>query len=162
LKNKFRSYIIIAFAVCTISCDIFNPYYAKNFEDKLKTSIKNQIEKKGKARIVIKDLTDFDWDYFFCVSPYSELSRVENITNIDVSILKKTRIRYRDDINVLVFIKSDKITKYIEFPIYFGDFMGLKSENLLFSAKNAIFIVEPKTVILWGKPYKNLIVREED
>jgi len=152
---------MIAFAVCTISCDIFNPYYATNFENKLEISIKNQIEKKGKARIVLKDLTDFDWEYFFYVSPYSNLTKDEVFNKINVDILKRTNIRERDDINVLVFVKKGKITRYIEFPIYLGDFQNLNSRYKLFSAKAAVFIVELKTKIYWGRTFKNLIVRKE-
>jgi len=148
-KLFFPGISISIICIILFSCDILNPYYGSVFEKNLKSFVSKDISRNGKKIIKIAELTDFDWDIFFIIPPYSNLENEEKITRIDLKVLYKTNIRLREDINVLVFVKNNKVIKYIEFPRYLADFAQLYIDNnlpsssyLFYSKENAIFVLE--------------------
>ena len=152
---KLGSILII---IILISCTPFeDTYSAEIFKDKLEAQTKRKINNRDTIIIDIKELTDFDWDFFFVVTPYSNLSKVGKITKINVDILKRTNIRYRDSMNLLVFVRNGKIIKYVEFLRLSGDFSYLENYEL-FSPKEAVFIVEEIDKYKSGNKY--LIIKK--
>jgi len=86
----------------------------------------------------IDTITEFKWDKFLIIPPYTKLSTLSKKLHIDLSELKNTGIEYSDNKSILVFIKNNIILKYTEYPRNPGDFSTINSLEL-FVPDTAIF-----------------------
>ncbi|MGI8892925.1 MAG: hypothetical protein ACR2GN_05635 [Bacteroidia bacterium] len=82
-------------------------------------------------------ITDFKWDYFIVLPPYTNVQELSNKINVDLNELNETDIKHSDRINLLVFIKNNKLYKYTEYPRN-PDFSRLNSEDF-YPPEDAVF-----------------------
>jgi hypothetical protein len=133
--------ITIVFIIVFLSCSQNSSFDSKKFKELLSERIKTKINNKNRIEIKIKDFTNFEWDAFFVIPPYSKIFTLENDLKIDLKMMGKIQIEMRDDINILVFVKHGKVVKFIEYPRWPGDFSEL-GEVKLYSPNDALFEVE--------------------
>jgi hypothetical protein len=132
--------IVVCFLVF-YSCTQNNRFDSIEFKDLLSERIKSKINNKNRVEIKIRDLTNFKWDTFFVISPYSKISTLEDNLKIDLKIMDKIQIEKRDDITILVFLEHGKVVKFIEYPRWPGDFSEL-GEVKFYYPNDAFFEVE--------------------
>jgi hypothetical protein len=148
--------IIIAMVII-ISCGQDKKYESAKFKELLTEIIKSKINNPNRIEIVLKDLTDFKWDSFIVVPPYSKLSDLEKELKINLKMIECTDIERRDDINILVFVQKGQVIKFIEYPRWPGDFIKLGKKKL-YTPNDAIFLVEETDVNTIGG--KKLILKD--
>jgi hypothetical protein len=124
-----------------IFCMLFSCSTTKTRDDNLKIkldSVFNYHIKNNKELIFRMDtITDFKWDYFIVLPPYTNVQELSNKINVDLNELNETGIKHSDRINLLVFIKNNKLYKYTEYPPN-PDFSRLNSEDL-YPPEDAVF-----------------------
>ncbi|MFC0471650.1 hypothetical protein ACFFHM_14400 [Halalkalibacter kiskunsagensis] len=81
----------------------------------------------GERDIDFLALTDFEWDQAYIFPPYTTTGEVKG--KLGFSWNHRTGIEYRDDINVIVFVKDNRVKKYIELSRKYGDFNEARIEK---------------------------------
>lgn len=94
---------------------------------KIKT-IANELNESNKTVIDFKDIIKEDWDSMFVFEPYTSYEEIYDALGFEWDEVYKTGISYRDDINLLLFVKDNKVARYIEYPTAYGDFSKLDKE----------------------------------
>jgi hypothetical protein len=143
LKRIIKSIFIPTIIVMAffISCSRDRKYESIKFKKLLIDKIQTKINNPNRIEIIMKDLTDFKWDSFIVIPPYTKLSLLENELKLNLKKVECTEIEKRDDINVLVFIQNGQVIKFVEYPRWPGDFSEL-GKIKLYAPNDAIFIVE--------------------
>lgn len=100
---------LIIFIVSLTSCESF---FQLNFDRDLTHKIKSEYLKEKKP-IDLDNLTDFEWDNYFIIYPYSIPEEIEKKYKIDLSNLSEY-VAIDDSKLVLVFIKNKKSIKICE------------------------------------------------
>ncbi|OFX87830.1 MAG: hypothetical protein A2W99_16070 [Bacteroidetes bacterium GWF2_33_16] len=90
-----------------------------NLESKLKGTVLSDTNS-----IIMKELTEFDWDSLLILTPYAIPEALEKSYNVNLKPIYEVGIDYRDDICLLIFFKNREIINYVEYPRYPGDFSG--------------------------------------
>jgi hypothetical protein len=108
IKNMKKTFLII-FIVSLTSCESF---FQLNFDRDLTHKIKSEYLKEKKP-IDLDNLTDFEWDNYFIIYPYSIPEEIEKKYKIDLSNLSEY-VAIDDSKLVLVFIKNKKSIKICE------------------------------------------------
>lgn len=80
----------------------------------------------------LDSLTNYHWEEVFIITPYTQLSRVNHITNADLISIEGTGIEHNDGKNVIAFIHNGKLKGYVDLPRGSGDFSYLKDSVLLY------------------------------
>jgi hypothetical protein len=88
------------------------------------------------------DGLSFDWDSLLVVPPYTVLRKAESFSGMDVKVLEKTEIEFRDDVCVLAFLKGGKIISYAEMKRNY-DFSELPTDRL-YSKSDVFHLVQDK------------------
>lgn len=86
--------------------------------------------------LYLPDFTDFDWDLLYIIHPYSTDEMLKNLTSVK-ELNFDTSIMYSDTISLLLFSKSNRIVKILEYPRNLGDFACLSSTK--FSRSETFF-----------------------
>jgi hypothetical protein len=92
--------------------------------------------------IKIPSITNFSWDKFFVFTPYTPVDKIENDLGFRDKRLEKTDISLRDDFNLLVFVKDNKVVHYVEFYRQIGNFERIASQKGGLTPKEAVFKVD--------------------
>ncbi|MGI8893482.1 MAG: hypothetical protein ACR2GN_08475, partial [Bacteroidia bacterium] len=71
---------------------------------KLLDQIKYTIQKDTTLIFRLDTLTNFEWDYFMVLSPYTDVDNLSDQINIDLREIRKTGIKHADNKTILVFI----------------------------------------------------------
>ncbi|WP_396153459.1 hypothetical protein [Flavobacterium sp.] len=100
-----KIFLIISIVTLT-SCDSF---FELNFDRELTDKIHSKYLKEKKP-IDLNNLTDFEWDSYFIIYPYSIPEEIEKKYKIDLSNLSEY-VAVDDSKRVLVFIKNKKSIK---------------------------------------------------
>lgn len=82
---------------------------------------------KDQYEIDINALTDFPWDKAYIFTPYTPKEHVTK--KLGFNWRNSIGIDYRDDINLIVFVKGKRVVKYIELSRKYGDFDVQDIEN---------------------------------
>ena len=114
---------LIIFIVSLTSCESF---FQLNFDRDLTHKIKSEYLKEKKP-IDLDNLTDFEWDNYFIIYPYSIPEEIEKKHKIDLSNLSEY-VAIDDSKLVLVFIKNKKSIKIcqIKYRVEFNEKKLLK------------------------------------
>ncbi len=116
-------YYLISLTIITLGCNS----HSKSeliFKNKLGEIIHSA--KSDTISIKMAELVEFEWDYFLVIPPYTIIDRLEDEMMIDLEKVKRTQIQYREDINVLCFIKNDKLVDCFIQPFHPIDFKYLE------------------------------------
>jgi len=137
----FATALIVLYSLC--SCGLVDSFYEDdNFRIKLNEYVNEKIRKNEKIIFKINDFTEYDWDFFFCILPYSNLEKIKKKTGIDVGVLKRTGIRRDEGINLLVLIKNRKLLKYVVYPRDEIDFLEIGKDIKFFDKNSARFKIK--------------------
>ena len=120
---------LILFILLLFSCKSIPESFITDLHQKIKS---------GEVQIDIKSITSFDWDYLHIFTPYTTVEDVNNRLGFNWGKAYDTGIFQRDDINLLVFVKDNKVIKYYEVPLHYGNFSEIKLGKGL-SKDKAIF-----------------------
>ncbi|WP_144555939.1 hypothetical protein [Bacillus sp. X1(2014)] len=104
----------------------------------LEKSISSIMEKKSVSKININSLTDFDWDKAYLITPYTDQETINK--QLGVEFKDPTKIVYRDDIYLLVFLDKNKVVQYVEIPTKYGQLMRGNKDG--FTPSNAIIKIQ--------------------
>lgn len=113
MKKKYVLYSFIIMAIVAVS--FFAGYnYNRLIED---VSLKNKIIQKTKESesIDFSQITDFEWETMYIFTPYSSPQNTfksEGIKSCNFNF----SIEYLDSINMIAFVKSNKLVDYVELP----------------------------------------------
>ncbi len=126
-----RSSLIIILILFTIqSCSKL-----KN-DEQLELKIK-EVVLSGKDELILKDLTNFEWDNLLILTPYSSIATFEEKLKINLTKVQDVGIESRDDITQLIFVLDKKPVRTITYPRYPGDFV--EREIKLIPKDKAVF-----------------------
>ncbi|MGN8845975.1 hypothetical protein ACTQ5K_22385 [Niallia sp. Sow4_A1] len=78
----------------------------------LEKAIYSVVKDKNSTEIELKSLTDFSWDKAFLFQPYS--AQEDMSEKMGVNFKDPSKLDYRDDIYLLVFLNKDKVVQYAE------------------------------------------------
>ena len=115
----------------------------KNLTKIIETKIKDNSKK-----IDLTKIQNLDYDQLIILQPYSNIEKIQNEINVDLSNIKENGIYYSDDINLLVFLKNKKSIKISELYRHNGDFADYK---VLINRENSLFYKNDKEIITLTK-----------
>lgn len=109
MKTQFKYFIpgVVLFFFILNACH-HKAKMDKNRENYIITQLKSLVD-SSTADSVFPNL---DWDYMFCMEPYTNPERLTFLNTQDQQLLLSTSIQSLDDREVVVFIKSDTIAFY--------------------------------------------------
>ena len=118
-----KKIILLIFIITLSSCNsIFQLGSDKDLTDKI-----NSAYLKDKKPIDLVKITDFEWDNYIILHPYSIPEEVEKKYNVDLSNLSEY-VTYDDSKTILVFIKNKKSIKICAVRAEFSENKLLKIE----------------------------------
>lgn len=94
---------------------------------------------KGQNEVDLNALTDFSWEEAYIFQPYTTPEYMTE--KLGFKWNNTIGMGYRDDINLIVFVKDKKVVKYIELPRKYGDFASSDIENVM-TPENSIVTIE--------------------
>ncbi|WP_035679178.1 hypothetical protein [Flavobacterium limnosediminis] len=120
-----KKIILLIFIVTLTSCDSF---FQLSFDQDLTDRINSEYLKEKKP-IDLNKITDFEWDNYIIIGPYSIPEEIGKKYNIDLSNISKYAAA-DDSKLILVFIKNKKSIKIcqIKYRVEFNENKLLKIE----------------------------------
>ncbi|MBS2968770.1 hypothetical protein J9317_08375 [Metabacillus sp. KIGAM252] len=106
----------------------------------MKKNILSEMD-KHKSEFRLSDAADFSWDQAYIFRPYTTEEEMEQ--QLGMPFEPDNNLEERDDLNVIVFVKEDRVAGYAEIPRSYGDF--LVQEEPLTPKKDRIQFEEIKT-----------------
>lgn len=111
-------------------------------------NLRNQIIEtvKHSESIDFPKIANFEWDTMYIFTPYS---KPEDILNVDgvKNYNSNFRIEFLDSINMIAFVKSNKLVSYVELPRNYGDI----TSHIKFNKTETKFYIKDKTIIFDNK-----------
>lgn len=111
-----------------------------DFKIKLETSIKLKMETEADSIISIYNITTFEWEEMYIFTPYTGIDSINSRLGFTWYGAKKTHIYQDDGINLLVFVKDERVVSYSRFPRDLGDFIKVESSGP-FTKDQSIFVI---------------------
>ena len=122
-----KALVFFSFTLLLISlsaCGSFNQVD----EDSLQNQVIINIQKHHGEEINFKEaMSDFNWEKVYIFSPHTSVDSINKQVGFKW-LVHKQGIQYRDDINLVVFVKGKKVVESVEIPRKYGDFI-LHSQN---------------------------------
>lgn len=87
-------------------------------EANIVTSVKN-----NPREIDFNKVTNFKWDKMYIFVPYTTDEEITKQLGFKWKYSHKTNIRSLDNINLLVFVKDERVIQYLELSREYGDFI---------------------------------------
>ncbi|HCC08078.1 MAG TPA: hypothetical protein DEP72_08000 [Clostridiales bacterium] len=103
-------------------------------------SIVEMMQKDNRVTLDFNKLITEDWESMYIFGSYTSYKEIFEVIGFEWEEVYKTNINHDDNINLLLFIDDNKVVKYIEYPISYGDFGKLNAD--IYSSKNAVFELE--------------------
>jgi len=122
-KNKLPVVLVLSFIICILGIVIFLFFVDNNYfmmeenEDLIDIIYQCSLNDN---EIDFDKIFDEEWDEMIVIEPYStpkDLYKNFKWNKINTSI------EYRDDINLIVFLKNKKIISYLNYPMIKGNFL---------------------------------------
>ncbi|MBX7170036.1 MAG: hypothetical protein K1X72_03690 [Pyrinomonadaceae bacterium] len=124
-----------------------------DFKNRLEDVIQQKVDNQDNSPLEIKKLTDFSWDKLYIFTPYTPTKVINETLGFESKIIKDIEMDSQEEINLLVFVKDNKLTTLVEFPRRSGDFDKISNPNG-FTQENAKFNV---TIEDRGEPWITLV-----
>jgi len=145
-----KKYIAIGLILILLGCILLLEINKSNEikEDvALKSIIIETVQKSNE--IDFDKITNFEWDTMYVFTPYSnpkDILEKDNISTYNSSFI----IEHSDTINMIGFVKSNKLVGFVELPQIYG---GVDLTNVIkFSKEETKFsILQDKKTILFKK-----------
>jgi hypothetical protein len=122
-KKMKKEIILFIFITSLSSCNYF---FQLNSDKDLTDKINSEFLKENKP-IDLTKITDFEWDNYIILMPYSSPERVGKKYNLDLSNISKYEA-IDDSKTILVFIKNKKSIKICAVRAKFSENKLLKIE----------------------------------
>lgn len=142
-----KKYVVVGF-IFLLLCSLV--FLGVNKSNKIKedVALKNSIIKTviKSNEIDFAKITNFEWDKMYLFTPYSIPKDILNKDGINTSN-SKFNIEVLDSINMIGFVKSDKLVAFVELPRNYG---GEDLSNyIMFSKEETKFNIsrDKKTII---------------
>ncbi|GGH87423.1 hypothetical protein JOD43_003624 [Pullulanibacillus pueri] len=111
-------------------------------EDSLQNQIILNIQKNGGKKIDFESaMSGFEWDKVYIFTPYSTLKQINKAVGYEW-LTHKQGIQFRDDINLVAFVKGNKVVYSVEVPRKYGDFK-VSSGKALDKSQSVVNIQPP-------------------
>ena len=94
----------------------------KDNTDEISSKLTNQFKNNTNKVIVFNEITDFYYDKVCIFRPYTNNEYAESKLGFKWDIEEKTNININDGINIIVFIKNNKVLTYFKHRRDEGDF----------------------------------------
>jgi hypothetical protein len=65
-------------------------------------------------KVDLAKATDFEWDSLIILGPYSQVEKIEEEFNLNLSNIRQNGIKYSDYYDLVVFLKDKKSVKIVE------------------------------------------------
>ena len=96
--------------ISIISCGyLFQLENDINLAEKIETELNSKNNKVDLAKA-----TDFEWDSLIILGPYSQVEKIEEEFNLNLSNIRQNGIKYSDYYDLVVFLKDKKSVKIVE------------------------------------------------
>ena len=118
-------------------------------EAPLNRSIAAAVEKGPGTRLVLAEHARFPWDRVCILGPYTPDDKVDSMTNVRGAARQAHGIRSDDSINVLMFVREDRIAASVAQARNSGDF-GPEVVGKCYSRERAVFSVRAPPPNSWG------------
>lgn len=154
-KTKLYLYFKIALFLLIFACKSSNNH-DNLIQDRLVSLLENSLQNECSFVFEIDTITNFEWDKFIIILPYTRLNALGKELKVDLNELVHTGIESSDNYYLLVFLKNDSIIKYSYYYRYPCDFYYLDG-NRIFTKQNSKFtIIKTNQNTLGGKSIYHL------
>ncbi|RKD25916.1 hypothetical protein BEP19_03020 [Ammoniphilus oxalaticus] len=135
-------YKIVSILICMVSLLACSAESVEEGNQKLQGQLSKAIKEaqSNQDSIEFKEIADFPWDRMFIFPPYTPVETINEELGVSWSKVGSTGIQNRDDINLIVFVKDNKVVRYLEYPRGQGDFADIKKTGG-FEPEAAVFQV---------------------
>jgi hypothetical protein len=133
--------------VASLTLVVFSP--ACRDEGPVSRSIAASVEKGPGTRLVLPEHTEFPWDRVCILGPYTPDDKVNSLTGIQGAAGQAYDIRSNDGINVLMFVREDRIASSVAHARNRGDF-GPEVVGKCYSRAEATFSIRVPPPNSWG------------
>lgn len=138
LNNKLIFFLISLFLLSFNSCNDNKINFNKKFNNnKLINSIYNKIIQQNDSIIVLKDFTDFKWDYVYIFTPYTSDKKISSVLGFKWKYSDEFKIN-EEEFCLIIFTYKTKIINILLYPRIKGDFVNLNKNK--FSKVNSKFL----------------------
>lgn len=149
MKKKYFTIgfiIILLLLSSTVLLGINNSYVVKE-DVALRNLIIETVQRSNE--IDFTELTNFEWDTMYIFTPYTNPKDILEEDNI-TAYHSKFNIEINDTINMIGFVKANKLVQFVELPRIYG---GMDLTNpIKFSKEESKFnILQDKEGILFNK-----------
>ncbi len=79
----------------------------------LNEKIETELNSKNKT-VDFTKITDFEWDSLIILGPYSQVEKIEEELNLNLTNIRQNGIEYSDFYDLVVFLKNKKSVKIVE------------------------------------------------
>ncbi|GGE44586.1 hypothetical protein GCM10011391_24230 [Pullulanibacillus camelliae] len=118
----FLSFILLLISLS--ACASFNQVD----EDSLQNQVIYNIQKHHGKEINFKEaMSGFDWEKVYIFTPHTSINSINKQIGFKW-LTHKQGIQYRDDINLVAFVKDNQVVHSVEISRKYGDFV-LDSKN---------------------------------
>lgn len=142
-----KKYVVVGFMLSFLCSLVFISVNRLNKIEEdvsLKNAIIKTIEKSNE--IDFSKITDFEWDKMYIFTPYSSPKDILSEDGISTRN-SQFNIEYLDTINMIGFIKSDKLVAFVELPINYME-AGLTNSIVLSKEETKFKISKDKIIIV--------------
>jgi len=123
-----KALVFFSFILMLISLSACASSFNKLDEDSLQNQIIINIQKHHGEEINFKEaMSGFSWEKVYIFSPHTSVESVNKQIGFKW-LVHKQGIQFRDDINLVAFVKGRKVIYSVEIPRKYGDFV-LHSQN---------------------------------
>jgi hypothetical protein len=128
---KLRTPLLLAGALlgCSVGCTESKPGIA--------VSIAGQFRRSNGALVDLAKANPGAWDRVCVLGPYSNNAAAKTTLGFDFDAEGRTAIQGNDGIVLLLFVRGDQVTDFVEHPRNLGDFAALSGQ--CFERKRARF-----------------------
>lgn len=130
LKAWVTPIVALAFAACLVM--------SACADSGLSERITATVEKGAGTKLVMADLTDFDWQRLYIFAPYTTQKQIDRSLGFEWP--DPEGIELHDTFTLLAFVNDGEVVSYVAQPLGQGDFADL-SEGSPWTPDSAVFVV---------------------
>jgi hypothetical protein len=101
----------------------------------------------------LADVTDFDWDRFYVVAPYSSNERVDRRLGFEWGKAENSDYAMQDGGSLLIFVRGGEVVHAFDQPGIEGDFSCVREDPL--TPRQAVLRVKRGRVLPPGRPSRS-------
>lgn len=148
MKKKYFAigFVILLLLLSSTVLGINNSYVVKEDVD-LRNLIIETIQRSNE--IDFTELTNFEWDTMYIFTPYTNPKDILEKDSI-TAYHSKFNIEINDTINMIGFVKSNKLVQFVELPRIYGE-MDLTNPIKFNKEETKFNILQGKEGILFNK-----------